>query len=84
LCRFTVLSGIRLPFLVSSPAHPKSQGRDVDVPVSLLDLFPTILEWHNASLPNSTKNPLQWTGQSLLPLLGTFSSLIELHMKYEE
>jgi arylsulfatase A-like enzyme len=67
--------GIRLPFLISSPEEPKSQGREIDLPVSLLDVFPTILDWHNASLTND-KQHFNLTGQSILPYLGTifFSS----------
>ena len=62
--------GIRLPFLISSPEEPKSHGREIDLPVSLLDVFPTILDWHNASLAND-KQHFYLTGQSILPYLGT-------------
>ncbi len=47
---------------------PDSHGREVGLPVSLLDVFPTILDWQNCSWTN---NQVQLTGQSLLPLLGT-------------
>ena len=36
---------------------------------SLLDIFPTILDWHNVSLPNNSKQTT-WTGKSLMPFLG--------------
>ena len=36
---------------------------------SLLDIFPTILDWHNVSLPNNSKQTT-WTGKSLMQFLG--------------
>ena len=44
-------SGVREPFVVSSPINPKSAGSSSDVLVSLLDVTPTILDWFNVSYP---------------------------------
>jgi hypothetical protein len=63
------VKAVRRTFIKLSPDHPKSHGLEVDSPISLLDIFPTILEWSNASLPK-TKNNLRWTGKSVLPFLG--------------
>lgn len=54
--------GIRVPTLISWPGH-FPMGKVVNVPVSLMDLFPTILDIVNLPLPTHLD------GKSLLPLL---------------
>ena len=69
-------SGVREPFVVSSPMiHSKSAGSSSDVLVSLLDVTPTILDWFNLSYPTynmfGKHGTVKIHGKSLLPLLGT-------------
>jgi hypothetical protein len=54
--------GIRVPTLVHWPGHMES-GREVRMPISLMDFFPTIID--AARLPMPTK----LDGKSLMPLL---------------
>lgn len=51
---------VRVPFLAVGPGVV---ARPIDVPVSLIDLGPTILDWFGLATPAS------FMGQSLLPLL---------------
>ena len=43
--------GVRVPLVVSTIDDPGPQGRRVATPVSIIDLFPTILEWTSTSTP---------------------------------
>lgn len=58
--------------MVSSPPgfdpDNMSSGKSIDVPVSLLDIVPTIMDWHNISMPlySILKQPISYTGLSLL------------------
>ena len=72
----TPIIGIREPLIIvmpqSKPDQIKSQETETkqkenDSLVSLLDIMPTILDWHNVTIPSHL------TGKSLLPYLGTFS-----------
>ncbi|HKO92093.1 MAG TPA: sulfatase, partial [Polyangiaceae bacterium] len=51
---------VRVPFVAAGPGVV---ARPIDVPVSLIDLGPTILDWFGVATPAS------FMGQSLLPLL---------------
>jgi choline-sulfatase len=57
-------SSARIPLLISWPGH-YPEGRKVDVPVSLVDLYPTLLDIVGAELPGV----LPLDGHSLVPLL---------------
>ena len=66
-------SGIQEPLIIVRPNNkssniensiPKIESRKNDSLVSLLDIMPTILDWHNIRISNSL------TGKSLLPYLG--------------
>ena len=70
--------GIGEPLIISKPnlnstvannLHKKLHRRKDSSLVSLLDIVPTILEWHDLSIPGSL------TGKSLLPYLGEFCML---------
>ncbi len=54
--------GTKTTFMIKIPGHPMS-GQKIDVPVSLLDLYPTLVELCNLP-PNSN---LQ--GESILPII---------------
>jgi arylsulfatase A-like enzyme len=56
--------GIRVPFLVHYPALIK-EGRMSDMPITGLDLFPTIAELTGAKVPKS----LKFDGMSFAPML---------------
>ena len=72
-------SGVREPFVVSSPIHSKSAGSSSNVLVSLLDVTPTILDWFNLSYPTynmfGKHGTVKIHGKSLLPLLGIYQRL---------
>ena len=72
-------SGVREPFVISSPVHHKSAGSSSDVLVSLLDVTPTILDWFNLSYPTynmfGKHGTVKIGGKSLLPLLGMIHHL---------
>ncbi|CAG0923877.1 unnamed protein product [Notodromas monacha] len=61
---------VQIPLIVSTPTGTKSI---VDASVTLLDIFPTILDWFDVPLPRySLKHkgkPVEFTGTSLLPIL---------------
>ena len=76
------ITGIREPLIVVMPRNKTAKVqrqetettlREIDSLVSLLDIMPTILDWHNVSIPNHL------TGKSLLPQLGTFSMIPQLY-----
>lgn len=54
----------RVPLVIRWPGHIQA-GTRIDTPVSLVDLFPTCLDWAGIELPK----PLFADGHSLLPLL---------------
>jgi choline-sulfatase len=54
----------RVPLVIRWPGHVRP-GTRIDTPVSLVDLFPTCLDWAGIELPK----PLFTDGHSLLPLL---------------
>ena len=54
---------IRTPLIVVSPANPSTHGDVVDTPVSLVDLYPTIMELLGLV------SPAALDGASLVPLL---------------
>ncbi len=54
--------GTKTTFMIKIPGHPMS-GQRIDVPVSLIDLYPTLLELCNLP-PNSNLE-----GESLLPII---------------
>ena len=67
--------GIHQPLMISVPNHHhdfKYVGHQVvkTTPVSLLDMVPTILDWHQLELPNYSilKKNVSYTGTSLLKL----------------
>ena len=72
-------SGIREPFVLSSPAHPKSAGLRSGALVSLLDVTPTVLDWFDLSYPTydmfGNHGKVKVLGKSLLPLLGKHSRM---------
>ena len=53
----------RVPFLLSDPAHPDTQGTTIDRMTESVDIMPTILEWMGLSVPASVN------GHSLMPFL---------------
>ncbi|MBN1807957.1 MAG: sulfatase-like hydrolase/transferase [Planctomycetes bacterium] len=57
-------SSVRVPLAVRWPGKYE-KGKRVATPVSLVDLYPTLLEWAGTALPD----PLPLDGHSLLPLL---------------
>ena len=72
---YSPITGIREPLIIVMPQNKtgkvqrqetEKSVREIDSLVSLLDIMPTILEWHNVTIPNHL------TGKSLLPQLGTF------------
>ena len=72
----TPIVGIREPLIIVMPQNKpgKIQNPETETKqsenhslVSLLDIMPTILDWHNVTIPSHL------TGKSLLPHLGTFS-----------
>ena len=75
---YNPITGIREPLIIVRPQNKtgkvqrqetKTTVREIDSLVSLLDIMPTILDWHNVTIPNHL------TGKSLLPQLGTFSMI---------
>jgi arylsulfatase A-like enzyme len=60
---FLYNSTVRVPLIVKFPAGEHAGGR-VDANVSLVDIFPTVLERAGLSVPSGIQ------GRSLLPLLG--------------
>ena len=65
--------GVNEPLFVWSPHHPQSHGSKIAAQVSLLDIFPTILDWFNIKLPNyhifKKRGNVKLTGSSLLKYL---------------
>jgi choline-sulfatase len=59
-------SSARIPLVISWPGH-FPEGETVDTPVSLVDLYPTLLEIAGGSLPPILAEGLD--GHSLVPLL---------------
>ena len=59
-------SGIQEALLVSNPI--KNVKNEKGLPVSLLDIVPTIMDWHKVPLPSYTifKKSISFTGRSLL------------------
>ena len=71
----TTIVGIREPLIIVMPQNISDQitsqetatkQKENDSLVSLLDIMPTILDWHNVTIPSHL------TGKSLLPHLGIF------------
>lgn len=58
-------AGIAEPLLVSSPLHRERWGQESDAMASLLDIFPTVLDWFGIE----DAGPPVRTGRSLLPVL---------------
>ena len=80
---YSPITGIREPLIIVMPQNKtgkvqrqetEKSVREIDSLVSLLDIMPTILEWHNVTIPNYL------TGKSLLPQLGTFSMIPQSNM----
>ena len=72
---YNLITGIREPLIIVMPQNKtgkvqrreiETTVREIDSLVSLLDIMPTILDWHNVTIPNHL------TGKSLLPQLGAF------------
>jgi arylsulfatase A-like enzyme len=55
----------RVPLLISLPENIQNVGKSVDLPVSLLDIYPTLIEL--CHLPNPESHALE--GESLVPIL---------------
>ena len=79
---YNPITGIREPLIIVMPQNKtgkvqpqetETTPRKIDSLVSLLDIMPTILDWHNVTIPNHL------TGKSLLPQLGTYSMIPKLH-----
>ena len=66
-------TGIREPFLVSSPNAASGHGTTSEELVSLLDVTPTVLDWFNLTYPDyfifHKKDKPRLSGRSLLPHL---------------
>lgn len=71
-------SGIREPMFISSPEHTERRNQVTYSLSSLLDIVPTILDWHGINGVNEAEENLVepeeitesgLTGKSLLPLL---------------
>ena len=59
-----------VPLIIKDPRYPQSHGKRVDLPVSLIDVFPTVKEvagWTGDHRHNNKGVPL--SGHSLVPLL---------------
>lgn len=67
--------GVKEPFFVSSPSHPESHGKVIGVPVSLLDIVPTVLGWLEVPYPSYNifrkQGRVKLGGRSLLDYLDT-------------
>lgn len=59
----------RVPLIIIDPRYPTSAGKRCATPVSLIDLFPTLLESTGIAIPNDTD------GSNLSPLLADPSSV---------
>lgn len=61
--------GIRIPFIVSAPQQSATQQSATvcSQPISSCDLFPSLLQYANCSIPSD----IQLDGESWLPLLNT-------------
>ena len=79
---YNPITGIREPLIIVMPQNKTGEvqpqetettQKKIDSLVSLLDIMPTILDWHNVTIPNHL------TGKSLLPQLGTYSMIPKLH-----
>lgn len=60
----------RVPLIIKDPRYPKSHGKRIDHPVSLIDVFPTVTEianWKGDHRRNDQGAPLD--GHSLVPFL---------------
>lgn len=53
----------RVPFIVIDPRNPRQAGQQCAAPVSLIDLFPTLLQYAGITIPEKTD------GMDLSPLL---------------
>ena len=66
-------TGIREPFLISSPYHAHSHGKESLNLVSLLDITPTVLDWLEIPYPEYSifhnRGQVKLSGKSVLPLL---------------
>ena len=75
---FVQFVGIHEPLIISKPGNnlsgnaTKTQRRKNDALTTLLDILPTVLDWHNIEIPAGL------TGKSLLPLLGKDMSMLIL------
>ena len=68
--------GIRQPLMVSNPHRPEEHGTVSDTLAGLLDIVPTIMDWHQAPLPSYTvlKKGISFTGRTLLDSDGCTAS----------
>ena len=61
--------------MISNPLRPEEHNRQVVWPVvSLLDVVPTIMDWHKVPLPSYAilKKSISFTGRSLLSVPSNF------------
>lgn len=66
-------SGMREPYLVSSPLHTHRWGQESSALASTVDITPTVLDWFGVKYPKYKLNSevVTLTGKSLLPVLET-------------
>ena len=63
--------GIQEPLMISNPSQPEDHNTHLNwPPVSLLDIVPTIMDWHKVPMPAYTilRKKVSFTGRSLLSL----------------
>ena len=63
--------GIQEPLMISNPSQPEEHNTHLNwPPVSLLDIVPTIMDWHKVPIPAYTilRKKVSFTGRSLLSL----------------
>ena len=72
--------GIHQPLFVSNPLTPANHGQEVRLPASLLDIVPTIMDWHKVPLPSYAilKKSIFFTGASLLSSASALPSNFQL------
>ena len=65
------IPGIQEPLMISNPSQPEDHNTHLNwPPVSLLDIVPTIMDWHKVPIPTYTilRKKVSFTGRSLLSL----------------
>ena len=63
--------GIKEPLMISNPYQPEEHNTHLNwPPVSLLDIVPTIMDWHKVPIPAYAilRKKVSFTGRSLLSL----------------